>query len=88
MREISLRKRQRTRRQNRVMTDIASIALAGIRSATTRFEASASRVAQNPHADLAAELVDQKLAEFAFKANVAVLKTANEMTKSLLDILV
>jgi len=70
------------------MNDISSIALGGIRAATARFEASASRVAQNPYADLPVELVDQKLAEFAVKANAAVLKTANEMTKSLLDILV
>jgi flagellar basal body rod protein FlgC len=70
------------------MNDVTSIALSGIRSATARFEASATRVVQDPHADLAAEFVDQKLSEFAFKANVAVLKTANEMSKSLLDILV
>ena len=70
------------------MNDIFSIALGGINTATKRFEASATRVAQDPHADLAAELVDQKLSEVAFKANVAVIKTANEMQKSLLDILV
>jgi flagellar basal body rod protein FlgC len=70
------------------MSDVYSIALGGIHAATKRFEASATRVAQDPHADLAAEFVDQKFAELAFKANVVVLKTANQMSKALLDILV
>ena len=75
-------------RHNLPMNDVYSIALGGIQTATKRFEASATRVAQDPHADLAAELVDQKLAEYAFKANVTVIKTANRMSKALLDILV
>ena len=69
------------------MSDIASIALAGLNASAARFEASAKRVAGQPHADLAAELVEQKFAANSFKANLAVLKTANEMAKSVLDIL-
>ena len=88
MRRISVTKSQDEGDTVAPMNDVSSIALSGIRTATARFEGSASRVAQNPYADLPSELVDRKLAEFAFKANVAVLKTANEMTKSLLDILV
>lgn len=69
------------------MSDIFSIAAGGIAAATKRFEASAKRVAQNPHADLGSEIVKQKQAGVDVKANIAVLKTANKMAKSLLDIL-
>jgi flagellar basal body rod protein FlgC len=70
------------------MNDIASIAAAGLNASTARFEASAKRVVQDPGADLASELVKQKMAAADFEANAAVLKRANAMTKSLLDILV
>jgi flagellar basal body rod protein FlgC len=69
------------------MSDIASLAAAGLHASTARFEASAKRVAQDPRADLATELVTQKLAAADFQANVAVLRIANRMAKSLLDIL-
>jgi len=69
------------------MNDIASIASAGLKASTARFEASARRVAQEPRADLVTELVEQKAAAISFEANIAVLKTANRMQKSLLDIL-
>jgi flagellar basal body rod protein FlgC len=69
------------------MSDIASIALAGLNASAARFQASANRVVGQPEADLAAELVEQKLDANAFKANLIVLKTANEMAKSVLDIL-
>lgn len=68
------------------MSDISSIALAGMRGATDRFTASAARVASDPNADLVGEIVAQKAAAVSFKANVAVLKTAHAMSKSLLDI--
>jgi flagellar hook protein FlgE len=42
---------------------------------------------QQQDVDLAAELVQQKLAAIEFKANVAVIKTADQMTKAALDIL-
>jgi flagellar basal body rod protein FlgC len=41
---------------------------------------------QQQDVDLAAELVQQKLAAIEFKANVAVLKTADQMAKAALDI--
>ena len=53
-----------------------AIAASGIAGATERFAASAARTAADPLADLAGET-----------ANVAVLKTADEMYGSLLDIL-
>ena len=70
------------------MSDIASIALAGMNASTAKFEASAKRVVERPDADLASELVTQREAVLAFKADLAVLRIANRMSKSLLDILV
>ncbi|WP_332653512.1 flagellar hook protein FlgE [Brevundimonas sp.] len=64
-----------------------AIAAAGIASASARFEASARRTAADPLADLAGETVERLGAELALKANVSVLKTANEMTGTLLDML-
>jgi hypothetical protein len=75
-------------RHNWRMSDIASIAVAGMAASTARFEASAQRATQDPRADLAKELVGQKLATADFEANIAVLRSADTMTKSLLDILV
>jgi flagellar basal body rod protein FlgC len=70
------------------MSDIASMALAGMNASTAKFEASAKRVVERPDADLASELVTQREAVLAFKADLAVLRIANRMSKSLLDILV
>jgi flagellar basal body rod protein FlgC len=64
-----------------------AIAAAGIASATARFEASARRTAADPLADLAGETVERLGAEIALKANVSVLKTADDMAGALLDIL-
>lgn len=64
-----------------------AIAASGIVGATERFAASATRTAADPFADMAGETVERVTAEAAFKANVAVLKTADEMYGSLLDIL-
>ena len=64
-----------------------AIAAAGVSAATDRFAASAVRTARDPLADLAGETVERMTAATALKANVAVLKTADDMTASLLDIL-
>lgn len=73
--------------QTDAMSDVMSIAMGGLHASTARFEASAKRLVQQRHADFARELVEQKLAAAEFKANLAVIKTANQMTKSALDIL-
>jgi flagellar hook protein FlgE len=70
------------------MSDIMTTALAGLNGATQRFEASAKRVATDKNADLASELVTQKMAATDFTANLKVIKTADDMTKQALDILV
>ena len=64
-----------------------AIAAPGIASATARFEASARRTAADPLADLAGETVERMTAEIALKANASVLRTADDMTATLLDIL-
>jgi flagellar hook protein FlgE len=73
-------------RQEPIMQAFA-IAAAGVAHATERFAASAARTARDPLADLAGEAVERIGAETALKANVAVLKTADEMAGTLLDIL-
>jgi hypothetical protein len=64
-----------------------AIAASGIAGATERFAASAARTARDPLADLAGETVERMTAKAEFSANIAVLKTADEMYGSLLDIL-
>lgn len=64
-----------------------AIAAAGMQDAQWRFEASARRTASAPLDNLAEEVVEQVQAKTAFSANVAVAKTADEMTGALLDIL-
>jgi hypothetical protein len=63
----------------------------GMLQATQRFEASAFRTAQvgdpETQVDLVAETVEQVGAKTAFSANAAVIRTADEMNKALLDIL-
>ena len=69
------------------MNNVMAIALSGVNSATQRFEASAKRVVSDKNADLANELVTQKIAAVDFEANLKVIKTADEMMKKTLDIL-
>lgn len=64
-----------------------SSAVSGIASATARFEASAARTARAPLDDLAGETVERMTASTELKANVAVLRAADEMTGTLLDML-
>ncbi len=73
-------------RHTKSMSDVMPIAIAGLSASAARFAASANRVVQQQDVDLAAELVQQKLAAIEFKANVAVLKTADQMAKAALDI--
>lgn len=64
-----------------------SIAASGIAAATARFDASARRTAIDPLNNLAEESVERIQAEVALKANAAVLRSADDMTGTLLDIL-
>jgi len=64
-----------------------SIAAAGMLGAQGRFESSARRTAAAPLDNLVQETVERIQSETAFRANAAVLKTADDMTGTLLDIL-
>lgn len=65
-------------------------ATAGLMAATQRLTASAERTASwglDSQVDLAKEAVEQVQAKVAFKANAEVIRTANDMTGMLLDML-
>ena len=64
-----------------------SIAAAGMQNAANRFEASARRTAEGSLDDLAVEAVEQIRAKTDFAANAAVVRTADEMVGTLLDVL-
>jgi len=65
-----------------------AIAAAGIFAATERFEASARRTAASPLADPAGEAVERITASHAVEANAAVMRTADDMIGTLLDVMV
>lgn len=63
----------------------------GLLAASRRFETSASRVARmdvpGESVDLASEVVEQISAKHQFSANLSVIRTAQDMSGELLDIL-
>ena len=66
-------------------------AAAGVTNAMQMFDRSAVRIAQGSATDLgglAEAVIQQKQAEVAVAANVAVMKSAKEMSGQLLDMLV
>jgi flagellar hook protein FlgE len=69
---------------------VLTIAAAGLTRALGRFEASAVRTAQladpNAEVDYAEEAVEQISAKHEVSANLAVIRTADEMLGELLDI--
>nr|WP_314257642.1 flagellar basal body rod C-terminal domain-containing protein [uncultured Devosia sp.] len=72
--------------------NISSIGASGMMRATDRFEASATRIARTgtglETGDLAESIIDMKTAQIDFEANVKVVKMANDMVKTTLDMLV
>jgi flagellar basal body rod protein FlgG len=74
------------------MISAISIATSGMQRAADRFEASANRVARfgtglGGEVDLATEMVDVMMAKTDFEAATKVVKVADNMAGSLLDIL-
>jgi hypothetical protein len=71
------------------MIDALSTAASGIRNEAAQFDKAAQRVvkaaAPSGGDDLAAAIVDAKVSEIGFSANVAVFKTADKMLGALLD---
>jgi flagellar hook protein FlgE len=68
------------------MIKAIGIAISGLNAATQRLTASANNIVQSPPDNLAEDIVNMKLAETAFKANVATIRTAEEMSDELLRI--
>lgn len=74
------------------MINAISIALSGLNAATTKLNTSASNIAnlQSEGSDdvsetnLTEDLVNMKIAKTEYKANIATLKTAEEMSDELL----
>jgi len=76
--------------------DVSSIALQGLQQADTQLEAAAAQIASvgaNSSdgatvdvVDLSAEMVALMSAQNLFDANLATLKTANEMQRSVIDL--
>lgn len=64
-----------------------SIAAVGLTTAQNRFDNSARRTAAAPLDNLAEETVERIQTKTAFSANAAVLRTADDMTGTLLDML-
>lgn len=64
----------------------------GMLAATRRFEASAQRTAQagspNASIDMVSETVEQIQAKHAYSANLGVIRTANQMTRDALNMIV
>jgi flagellar hook protein FlgE len=76
------------------MNPVATTALSGLMAATARLNASAARIANSgtpgpapatSDVDLVAEQVEMITARTAFAANLSVLKTADEMERTMLD---
>ena len=68
------------------MQAIYATAGAGMSAAWNRFEASARRTAEAPLNNIGEEAVERLQASMEFAVNLQVLRTADEMTKALLDI--
>jgi flagellar hook protein FlgE len=74
------------------MNPVAATALSGMMASMARLSASAAKVADGetegpaPGVDLVAEEIEQITAGTEFKANLTVLKTADEMEQTLLDL--
>ena len=69
-----------------MMVRAFDVATAGLRDATTRFESAAARTARPDGAGDVDAVVDQIAATHDVAANVAVVRTADEMVGTLLDI--
>ena len=68
------------------MLNAITSALSGLNTATKRVENAAQNIAISPSQEnLIEDVVDIKVAETAYKANVAVLKVADELNEELLS---
>jgi flagellar hook protein FlgE len=70
------------------MISSISSAMSGMAAAAQRFDRASARIAQPQPDDLVHDRVDQIIAQHAFAANVATVRTADEMLGTLIDIVV
>lgn len=70
------------------MISSLSSATSGMAEAAGRFDRASARIAQPEPEDIARDRVDQISAQHAFAANVATVRTADEMIGSLINIVV
>jgi flagellar hook-associated protein FlgK len=63
-------------------------AMSGMAEAAGRFDRASARIARPQPDDLVRDRVEQITAQHAFAANVATVRTADEMIGSLIDIVV
>lgn len=67
------------------MINAITTALSGLNTASKQIEQSAQSIAESPsNEQLIEDIVDIKVAETAYKANLAVIKVADELTEELL----
>ncbi len=67
------------------MINAITSALSGLTAATKQVEQSAQSIAESPSSEqLTQDVVDIKVAETSYKANLQVLKVADELTQELL----
>jgi flagellar hook protein FlgE len=68
------------------MINSLSSAMSGMANATSRLDRASARIAQPETGDLVRDRVDQIVAQHDFAANVAMVRTADEMLGMLIDI--
>jgi hypothetical protein len=69
------------------MISSLSSAMSGMANAVSRFDRASARIAQPEPEDLIGDSVDQLTAKHDFAANVATVRTADEMLGTVIDIL-
>ena len=69
------------------MINAITSALSGLSAASNKIEQSAQNIAEGGGTDgrVIEDIVDIKAAEVSYKANIEVLRTANELTQVLID---
>lgn len=70
------------------MISSLSSAMSGMAEAAGRFDRASARIAQPEPEDTAGDRVEQITAQHAFAANVATVRTADEMIGTLINIVV
>ncbi len=68
-----------------IMISAISSAMSGMATAVSRFDRASARIAQPEPGDPIADRVEQLIAHHAFVANLATIRTADDMIGTLID---